>query len=104
MAIAAGVVEGALTVGIVRTVTQDQPEQPAAAAPFGTPGPPRLAAPSASPNPPMPADAGPVSEGADDTEASTGTGSDAGPAGEGATAADRRYWEPVAAGFGRAFT
>ena len=102
--VAAGLVAVALTVGIVRTVTHDQQNPPATAAPVVTPAPTRLAAPSASPVPSVPADPEPVTEGADDAGASTGAGSDAGPDGDAAPAADRRYWEPVAAGFGQAFT
>ena len=102
--LAAGLVAVAVTVGIVRTVTHDQQNPPATAAPVVTPPPTRLAAPSASPVPSVPADPEPVTEGADDAGASTGAGSDAGPDDDAAPAADRRYWEPVAAGLGQAFT
>jgi len=66
--------------------------------------PTRLTARSASTTPSVPSGTGPVTEGADGSDASTGGGSDAGPDGDAVPAADRRYWEPVASGFGRAFS
>ncbi len=108
--VAAGLVAVALTVGIVRTVAHDQQDPPATAPPVVTPAPTVLAAPSmstistASTSPSVATGAEPVTEGADGSDASAGVGSDAGPDGDAAAAADRRYWEPVADGFGRAFT
>ncbi len=110
MIIAAVVAGLALTVGILRTADHDRrTSAPAPTAPVVSAVPSVAPAPSAVPAPSGHAASGsaepslpsePVEEGA----GADGSARDAGPDSTGQDAADRRAWEPVATGFGRAFT
>jgi hypothetical protein len=130
--VAAGLVALALTVGIIRTVTDSSgtaapPTNTASAHPAWGNSPARpsngpasataaptanassrpaisLPPPAASASPGKAATTEPVDEGAGDPDGSALAGRDTGPDESAADATGGRIWEPVAAGFGRAFT